>query len=216
MKNLRAGAPTYFPQRKLPSLPTRTGTAKAHYRIYEIYRSPAASRPWLGRGPYRSSSTRIVFAVCICHDRVCLRLLNASKENESTNRIINQLEHVGQATPLPLNLDMTKGEQLMNIPPNNQTNRRILVIDDNRGIHNSFREILRSAALGKSALEEAEARLFGEAPSGRRTLGSRWNPHIRARKASSCYEPRSIKASPTPWLSSICECRPGWMASKRS
>jgi len=54
---------------------------------------------------------------------------------------------------------------------NDQGNRRILVIDDNRGIHNSFREILRSAASGKSPLDEAEARLFGEAPSGRRTLG---------------------------------------------
>src|SRR5213595_190763 len=54
---------------------------------------------------------------------------------------------------------------------NDQKNRRILVIDDNRGIHNSFREILRSAASDKSTLDEAEARLFGEAPSGRRTLG---------------------------------------------
>src|SRR5207237_10773241 len=55
---------------------------------------------------------------------------------------------------------------------NDQRNRRILVIDDNRGIHNSFREILRSAAsTGKSVLDEAEARLFGEATSGRRTWG---------------------------------------------
>jgi len=63
---------------------------------------------------------------------------------------------------------MSKGEQLTNTP-NVQRNRRILVIDDNRGIHNSFREILRGADLGKSALDEAEARLFGEATSGRRT-----------------------------------------------
>jgi len=54
---------------------------------------------------------------------------------------------------------------------NDQKNRRILVIDDNRGIHNSFREILRGAASDKSTLDEAEARLFGESPSGRRTLG---------------------------------------------
>ena len=54
---------------------------------------------------------------------------------------------------------------------NDQRNRRILVIDDNRGIHNSFREILRGAALDKSTLDEAEARLFGETPAGRRTLG---------------------------------------------
>src|SRR5256714_12970173 len=65
---------------------------------------------------------------------------------------------------------MTKGDQLTNTP-NNQRNRRVLVIDDNRGIHSSFREILRSAASGKTTLDETEARLFGEAASGRRTLG---------------------------------------------
>src|SRR6266581_180049 len=54
---------------------------------------------------------------------------------------------------------------------NDQRNRRILVIDDNRGIHNSFGAILRSADSGKSALDEAEARLFGEAPSVRRAMG---------------------------------------------
>ena len=54
---------------------------------------------------------------------------------------------------------------------NDQRNRRILVIDDNRGIHNSFREILRGAASDKSTLDEAEAGLFGETPACRRTLG---------------------------------------------
>src|SRR6059058_546114 len=58
----------------------------------------------------------------------------------------------------------------MNIP-DDQTNRRILVIDDNRSIHNSFRAILHGAESGKNALDEAEARLFGEAPSGPRALG---------------------------------------------
>ena len=69
-----------------------------------------------------------------------------------------------------MNLEHDKEEQFMN-SSNDQRNRRILVIDDNRGIHNSFREILRGAASDKSTLDEAEARLFGEAPSGRRTLG---------------------------------------------
>jgi PAS domain S-box-containing protein len=67
-------------------------------------------------------------------------------------------------------LEHGKEEQLMN-SSNDQKSRRILVIDDNRGIHNSFREILRSAASGKTPLDEAEARLFGEASSGRRILG---------------------------------------------
>jgi two-component system, sensor histidine kinase and response regulator len=59
----------------------------------------------------------------------------------------------------------------MSIPPNDQTNRRILVIDDNRSIHNSFRAILYSAESGKSTLDETEARLFGEVTSGRRAAG---------------------------------------------
>src|SRR5438094_7942253 len=58
----------------------------------------------------------------------------------------------------------------MNIP-DDQTNRRILVIDDNRSIHNSFRAILHGAESGKNALDEAEARLFGEGPSGPREVG---------------------------------------------
>src|SRR5947208_12671391 len=58
----------------------------------------------------------------------------------------------------------------MNIP-DDQTNRRILVIDDNRSIHTSIRAILHGAESGKSAPDEAEARLFGEAPSGPRAVG---------------------------------------------
>jgi two-component system sensor histidine kinase/response regulator len=58
----------------------------------------------------------------------------------------------------------------MNIT-DDQTNRRILVIDDNRSIHNSFRAILHSADSGKSVLDEDEARLFGEVTSGRRAVG---------------------------------------------
>src|SRR6202040_191472 len=58
----------------------------------------------------------------------------------------------------------------MNIA-DDQTNRRILVIDDNCAIHNCFREILRGADPGKSALDEGKARLFGEATSGRRPVG---------------------------------------------
>jgi PAS domain S-box-containing protein len=54
--------------------------------------------------------------------------------------------------------------------PADQTNRRILVIDDNRGIHECFRAILR-ADTDKSALDETEAHLFGEAPTTRRALG---------------------------------------------
>jgi CheY-like chemotaxis protein len=52
-----------------------------------------------------------------------------------------------------------------------QPNRRILVIDDDRSIHNSFRVILLGADPGKSAPDEVKAGLLGEATSGRRAVG---------------------------------------------
>jgi PAS domain S-box-containing protein len=58
----------------------------------------------------------------------------------------------------------------MNIPEVH-TNRRILVIDDNRGIHDSFRAILHHADSDKSAPDETEAGLFGEVTSARRAVG---------------------------------------------
>ena len=41
--------------------------------------------------------------------------------------------------------------------------RRILVIDDNRSIHEDFRKILGSRRLANTGLDEAEAELFGSA-----------------------------------------------------
>ena len=55
--------------------------------------------------------------------------------------------------------------------PDEHANRRILVIDDNRGIHDSFRAILRSTDSDKSAPDETEARLFDEATPTRRATG---------------------------------------------
>jgi two-component system, sensor histidine kinase and response regulator len=52
--------------------------------------------------------------------------------------------------------------------PDDQRNRRVLVIDDNCAIHNCFREILRD---GGFALDEGKAGLSGEAPCGRRPMG---------------------------------------------
>ena len=59
----------------------------------------------------------------------------------------------------------------MNIP-DDQTNRRILVIDNNRALHNCFRAILRGADSGKNALDEGKAGLFGEAPIAHRFRGA--------------------------------------------
>ncbi|HKS36748.1 MAG TPA: histidine kinase dimerization/phospho-acceptor domain-containing protein, partial [Verrucomicrobiae bacterium] len=46
------------------------------------------------------------------------------------------------------------------------SNRRILVIDDNRAIHQDFRKILSPAPSSEAALGNVEAALFGEASSG--------------------------------------------------
>lgn len=45
----------------------------------------------------------------------------------------------------------------------NQTNRRILIIDDNRAIHEDFGKILGNDGAGNSALTALEDELFGEA-----------------------------------------------------
>jgi signal transduction histidine kinase len=51
----------------------------------------------------------------------------------------------------------------MNINPNQ--NRRILVIDDNKAIHDDFRKILTPTKIARGNLAEAEAALFGEEES---------------------------------------------------
>jgi two-component system, sensor histidine kinase and response regulator len=47
----------------------------------------------------------------------------------------------------------------------NLTNRRILIIDDNRSIHDDFRKILAARTEEQNKLDHVEAALFGEAPA---------------------------------------------------
>ena len=47
---------------------------------------------------------------------------------------------------------------------NQQRNRRVLVIDDNRAIHDDFRAILGKGRVDNVPLDEAEAALFGDTP----------------------------------------------------
>ena len=49
--------------------------------------------------------------------------------------------------------------------PNPHDNHRILVIDDNRAIHEDFRKILTPSKTPTNDLDAAEASLFGDAPS---------------------------------------------------
>jgi len=47
------------------------------------------------------------------------------------------------------------------IEPDHKKNRRILIIDDNRAIHDDFRKILSPGTVAAAALDMAEAELFG-------------------------------------------------------
>jgi len=58
---------------------------------------------------------------------------------------------------------MTNQEALMN--PSTTQNRRILVIDDNRAIHDDFRKILSPPGAPDEELHEAEASIFGASPA---------------------------------------------------
>src|SRR5712692_8936046 len=45
---------------------------------------------------------------------------------------------------------------------NAKKNRRVLIVDDNRAIHEDFRKILTTGESGAKGLDQAEAALFGE------------------------------------------------------
>ena len=56
-------------------------------------------------------------------------------------------------------------------PAHIQPHQRILVIDDNRAIHEDFCKILGANHPGRDVLDEREALLFGEpAPASRRQV----------------------------------------------
>jgi len=62
--------------------------------------------------------------------------------------------------------------------PRHYHNRRILVIDDNRAIHEDFRKILCSQTDQPKALEDAEAALFGKETAPE--VGGRRSEHLTA------------------------------------
>lgn len=61
-----------------------------------------------------------------------------------------------------LSIGCLKKQLCMNISPDK--NRRILVIDDNRAIHEDFRKILIKSSQADTALDQTESELFGEEP----------------------------------------------------
>ena len=82
-------------------------------------------------------------------------------------------------------------------PTNTQAGQRILVIDDNRAIHEDFCKILGANQPGPEVLEEREAFLFGEpAPTFRRQvfqIDSAFPAYVRV--ALRQHQPRAPQGS---------------------
>jgi len=94
--------------------------------------------------------------------------------------------------------------------PDPLANRRILVIDDNRSIHEDFRKILCPQTDRRGAVESVEAALFGDATSG---------PTVPSFSMESAYQGqeglallRERMASDTSFAMAFVDVRmpPGW------
>src|SRR5450432_539513 len=58
--------------------------------------------------------------------------------------------------------------QMVNMPA--EKNRRILIVDDNRAIHDDFRKILSTATNAAAALDMTETALFGKSANAVRKI----------------------------------------------
>ncbi len=94
-------------------------------------------------------------------------------------------------------------------PPVKEKNRRILVIDDNRAIHDDFKKILQPEGAG-NALSQAEAELFGDSPATKSlnvfTVDSAYQGQDGVELA------RSASAAGRPYAMAFVDMRmpPGW------
>ena len=94
-------------------------------------------------------------------------------------------------------------------PPVKEKNRRILVIDDNRAIHDDFKKILQPEGPG-NALSQAEAELFGDSPVSKAlnifTVDSAYQGQDGVELA------RSAAAAGRPYAMAFVDMRmpPGW------
>ncbi len=102
----------------------------------------------------------------------------------------------------------------MNTQPS--SNRRILVIDDNRAIHEDFRKILQTASTSPNNLAEEEAALFGDTPTVSTLPQFEIDSAYQGQEGLELIEKSLRENRPTPWPSSTCAChRLGWSRNHR-
>ena len=94
--------------------------------------------------------------------------------------------------------------------PLQSSNRRILVIDDNRAIHEDFRKILGSTLHSGSALDESERALFGEGPAPAATLAFEIDSAFQGQEGLELIR-RSLQEG-RPYAMAFVDVRmpPGW------
>ena len=92
----------------------------------------------------------------------------------------------------------------------NMPHRRILVIDDNRAIHDDFRKILCPQVDGAQALAEAKALLFGAAPAPAQPAGFQIDPAYQGQEGLALVQ-QSLKKN-QPYAMAFVDVRmpPGW------
>ncbi len=89
-------------------------------------------------------------------------------------------------------------------------NRRILLVDDYRAIHDEFRKILGEAPATLELLDEAEAALLGEGPGGRVTKGFALDSAYQGQEALELVQ-KSLQEG-CPYAMAFVDMRmpPGW------
>ena len=92
-----------------------------------------------------------------------------------------------------------------------EANRRILLVDDNRAIHEDFRKVLLASQVKNEALDDAEAMLFDEAPKPKLT-GARFTVDSAHQGQEALEKVRAAIAEGEPYALAFVDVRmpPGW------
>jgi signal transduction histidine kinase/AmiR/NasT family two-component response regulator len=94
--------------------------------------------------------------------------------------------------------------------PFDEKNRRILIIDDNRAIHEDFRKILGGMGQGANALDAAEAALFGEAKDLPATAGFELDSAYQGQEGFERVKKAQLEGRPYAMAFVDVRMPPGW------
>ena len=106
-------------------------------------------------------------------------------------------------------LDLT-GVNRLHHPMNDTSNRRILIIDDNRAIHDDFRKILGGSSSAVKELAEAEAALFGDEPDNRRVEGFEVDSAFQGQEGLAQAQQAAANGRPYALAFIDVQMPPGW------